>query len=659
MCRNFLVALIALAVPFAHAGEPTRPLRYALPKAKAVKLLAVWGNPEPQEPGYEHGSAMTPDGRFAIYASNGALLIPGDAEKAVLELWDVTAGKMLAEFRLPGNVVRALALSHDGKRALTDMLKKGSRLVLWDLRNGNMISEFGGDYDDEDDAISDLRFHPDGTQAFSLHGGGILRHWDLQLKKAVRFAQAKQEIAVGLAFHPDRSQALTGAGTKMVLWDMTRKKPIRTIDAHEDQVVSLAFSEDGRRAISAGADGSVKLWDIEKGIRLGQATKGPAGKTRLSISFAGDSRKVLCVRTGFDAETGTRLDCEVSLWDGEANKTLWSHKSHFKGTVPIAVVEGGRAAILGGGDNFFSRWNLVEGREEKIWGPHKGPVTTLVVGSDGAVYSGSQDGTIKAWVKSLDMRTLTGHADAVNAIALSKDCQFLVSGSADKTVKLWDTAKGRLIKTFAGHTSSITAVAISPDFQWLVSSSNDRTVKIWDIVTGKERQNLEGHAEGVNGVAFSPDAGWIASAGDDNTIRLWPIKDGKSDPNRDLVVLEGHKRQVMCLAFSTDGATLVSGSQDKTVKVWDARQGKVLRTIEGHKNWVSGITILEGDKLAASTSDDFTVRIWELASGNEVGQIDLASNSDCPRCVAAKDGRNFVVGTSGWVILRCQLEGTK
>src|SRR5262249_46459430 len=158
-----------------------------------------------------------------------------------------------------------------------------------------------------------------------------------------------------------------------------------------------------------------------------------------------------------------------------------------------AVIDEGKTAVMGGGANFFSKWTLADGRphipigvflgkEEKIWGGHKGAVSALAVG-DGVVYSASQDGTIKVWKKGAESATFAGHDDAVNALALSKDGQFLVSGSADKTVKLWDTSRGRVIKTFSGHTGNVTGVVISPDFQWIASSSNDRTVKIWDIVT--------------------------------------------------------------------------------------------------------------------------------------------------------------------------------
>ena len=111
-------------------------------------------------------------------------------------------------------------------------------------------------------------------------------------------------------------------------------------------------------------------------------------------------------------------------------------------------------------------------------------------------------------------------------MAFSPDGTELASTSADRTVRLWDTATGKQIgQPLIGHTDAALGVAFSPDGTKLASASADGTVRLWDTATGAPLgQPLIGHAYRVWGVAFSPDGTKFASAGADTTVRLWPLR---------------------------------------------------------------------------------------------------------------------------------------
>ena len=89
-------------------------------------------------------------------------------------------------------------------------------------------------------------------------------------------------------------------------------------------------------------------------------------------------------------------------------------------------------------------------------------------------------------------------------MAFSPDGKRIVTGSQDRTVKVWDAATGQELLSLKGHTSCVTSVAFSPDGKRIVSGSQDKTVKVWDAATGQEILSLKGHTGQVTSVAFSP-----------------------------------------------------------------------------------------------------------------------------------------------------------
>ena len=111
----------------------------------------------------------------------------------------------------------------------------------------------------------------------------------------------------------------------------------------------------------------------------------------------------------------------------------------------------------------------------------------------------------------------------VNAVAVTADGKRAISGSNDKTLKVWDLTTGKEQFTLNGHRESVYAVAVTADGKQAISGSLDNTLKVWDLTTGKEEFTLKGHSNSVNAVAVTADGKRAISGSDDNTLKVWDL----------------------------------------------------------------------------------------------------------------------------------------
>lgn len=118
---------------------------------------------------------------------------------------------------------------------------------------------------------------------------------------------------------------------------------------------------------------------------------------------------------------------------------------------------------------------------------------------------------------------LNGHTDEVYSVAFSSDAKLIVSGSNDRSIRVWDALTGQGIHVLKGHTDTVWSAAFSSDGTHIVSGSEDKSIQVWDVLIGQEKHVLHGHIGRILSVAFSMDNSQIfSSSGDgDDTIKVW------------------------------------------------------------------------------------------------------------------------------------------
>ncbi|CAG8598281.1 16238_t:CDS:10, partial [Acaulospora colombiana] len=235
---------------------------------------------------------------------------------------------------------------------------------------------------------------------------------------------------------------------------------------------------------------------------------------------------------------------------------------------------------------------------------------------------------IKIW--DIQKRTIRqffpGHEQDIYSLDFSRDGRLIVSGSGDKTARIWDMVSGGLLYKLAIDEPSqkdagVTSVAISPDGLYVAAGSLDKIVRVWDARTGYLLERLEGHKDSVYSVAFAPDGKTLVSGSLDKTLKLWdmshpgrnPSSGGSSAKNPARMTFSGHKDFVLSVAVSPDGRWVVSGSKDRGVQFWDPNTAYTQFMLQGHKNSVISVALspaLNGSKLFATGSGDCRARVW-------------------------------------------------
>ena len=234
------------------------------------------------------------------------------------------------------------------------------------------------------------------------------------------------------------------------------------------------------------------------------------------------------------------------------------------------------------------------------------------------------------------MHTLTGHSNAVNAIAFSPDGRFLVSGGADGAVGGWDAHVGRSVGTLAGHSGRVNSVAFDPEGRAVASGGSDKKIRVWGLPNGEPLHALD-HTDWVFSVAISHVNRFLASGGADAEIKLWDLQTGKLLRN-----LTGHSYWVLSVAIGPDGRTLVSGSADGTVRVWNLETSEQSHVFE-HPDLVHCVALGPDAVFVATGCEDGMVRVFNIQTG-ELTRTLLGHSAPILSVTISSDRRQIISG---------------
>lgn len=293
---------------------------------------------------------------------------------------------------------------------------------------------------------------------------------------------------------------------------------------------ALAFSPDGS-VLASGAHRQVELREVPSGNISGRI---PCELSRIcSLQFSPDGQ-LLAITGGTPGENGAAL---ILRW---RDKTILRRITNYADVVTGAAFDTNSASI--------------------------------------ALSSADSSATIYA-LDSRDVRpsvSLEGHSGPVLAIARSPDNQLIVTASADRSLKVWSPADGKLLRSFSHHTEAVHAVTFRPRPEpeqdspmECASASDDATVRVWQPTIGRMVRIIRGHDGPIFALAYSPDGKDLFSAGKDGIIRRL---DTQSDQ-----ILGEHRagpEPIYRIAISPNGNYLAAGDWAGRISLWQTTGGE-------------------------------------------------------------------------------------
>ncbi|KAF3169940.1 proteinral transcription repressor [Orbilia oligospora] len=323
---------------------------------------------------------------------------------------------------------------------------------------------------------------------------------------------------------------------------------------HNSVVCCVRFSHDGKY-LATGCNRSAQIFDVQTGHRvtlLQDETVDRGGDLYIrSVCFSPD---------GYYLATGAE-DRQIRVWDIKNKRIKHNFRGHEQDIYSLDFSKNGRYIASGSGDKTVRIWDMENPDRAPLAFTIEDGVTTVAISPDSRfVAAGSLDKCIRIWeiatgkfVERLEGSDRPpqpegpdvvpepepphdhneGHRDSVYSVAFTANGTGLISGSLDKTVKMWTLSSASSqgvgqkleprVKTFEGHEDFVLSVAQTPDAYgpWVMSGSKDRRVQFWDPRTNQTQLMLQGHKNSVISVAPSPAGKLFATGSGDYKARIW------------------------------------------------------------------------------------------------------------------------------------------
>ncbi len=514
----------------------------------------------------------------------------------------------------------------DGRAAVA----AGGKVDIWDTADGQIVESHAV----TDASVTGINVSADGTRLLVADSNSLVREYDLTTAEEIRQWPTEQSSLQSAHYSPDETHVLTTGSRPPTIkeWDLDSGDELVSITGKMHYFHEAIYDAAGETACVVGGAGSnevISQFDLATGEML---------KTWLKDYYTHD-RSIVLSEDGERILVGSRHSAtEWLLSSHEQQGKFTGHHGHA--VTAVAYCKEPEQLLTGSRDGSIRRWDRLTGDILLRWFPHEAYAAHIRVSPDGkwvlsygrgqVAVSSIEDGSPRvAWDR---------HGGPVQAVATLPGGRC-VSGSADSTLRVWDTTTGDALATIGSVGIGAFSVATSADGSRVAAGCKDGIVREYGMPGGELLRELKGHLGYVRSVTYTPKGHHLLSSAGDGTVRVWGAEG--DTPTK---ILEGHRGGVLSVAVSPDGQSALTGGRDATVRLWDLRSGATTRVMEAHRGWVEGVTFT-GDGQAVSVARDGRLISWNLATGEPLQEIE--AGGALYAIALSADGASIYAGGSG------------
>ena len=432
-------------------------------------------------------ATFSPDGHY-ILSNNGGLPLGHPGEEANLILWEVATGEPVRTFRGHTGWVGGLAVSPDGRLALSGAFM--GEMILWDMETATIIRRFSENSDDWRNVPSDVAFAPDGRTAYAKGMDGVLVVWDLEtfsVRHRLGDPFGNENWAwTQLAVSPDGRLLCTQIAetAELGVWDAQSGTEMTRLPT---LAFAVTFSPDSRFLLADDSAG-MRLWDVTNGAEMRRfETNFPV----FGIALSPDGTQLFAATAAIMSPDPQ--PCEFFVFDVPTGRTVSKFEIPADQTDELGCIiwaspvfsRDGRT-VLAGVDERVIVWDIATGTRLRTFSGHSTSVTSIGLSPDGrSVVSGDINGQVILWDmdSAQEIRRMGGHNGIVSGVVFNPDGHSALTGSEDGTSALWDLAPGEVLQRFESPDSVVDSVDISSDGHTALSYETSGLITVWDLAT--------------------------------------------------------------------------------------------------------------------------------------------------------------------------------
>lgn len=580
---------------------------------------------------------LSPDDNFLFSASHSRQI----------RVWDLSSFKCLRSWK--GHEGPVMGMACDVSGSLLATAGADRKVLVWDIAGAFCTHYFKG----HKGVVTTVMFRSEPSRLLLYSGSDdyTIRIWDLNSKNCIAALAKHQSAVTSFAISEDGGTLLSAGRDKVVnLWNLRDHSCRLTVPTHEaiesvcvpnsqsrfvSYVSQRLRAQNGPTAIhfiTVGERGVVRMWtsdgaiclfeqknsDLDLSLDMGEVKRGFTSAMMLPAD-----QGLLCV-------TADQQFCFYDpLVDANNNMSLNLYRRLVGYNEEIADMK-----FLGENEQFLAVATSVE--HVRVYDLTSMSCSYVLTGHENIVLcvdtctlssgrtvivTGSKDKTVRLWDAAIKgcIGIGRGHMEAVGAVAFFKKQQhYFVSGSSDRTIKVWQYADEGISDPIGkavvpAHDMDINSLAVAPNDSLVCSGSQDRTARVWKLPDLVPMVVLRGHKRGIWSVEFSPVDQCVITASGDKTIKMWAIADGSC-----LKTFEGHTASVIRASFVTRGAQFISCGADGLVKLWTVKSNECVATYDQHDDKIWALAVGRRTEMLATGGSDAVVNLWQDSTSADI-----------------------------------------